>query len=191
MSLVPVADALRRLEEAGLVESRSRAGTRVRVPTASDVRDLYELREALECQSARLFAQRATPQQREALRRHAEQVDVLFNRLATSDDDPDFKFLVNSYHVQLHMMIAEHAGSRLLKDMIDRNHVLILNWLFDVTGRRTALPAGFHARLADALVSGDPETAGTAMRAHVRYGLKEISSHIGELAASEWRERRV
>jgi DNA-binding GntR family transcriptional regulator len=189
MSVVPVADALRRLAEAGLVESRSRAGTRVRVPTETDVKDLYELREALESQSARLFAQRATPQQRQALQRHAEQVDVLFNRLATSDNDPDFKFVVNSHHVQLHMMIAEHAGSRLLSDMIDRNHVLILNWLFDVTGRRTALPAGFHARLADALLSGDPETADAAMRAHVRYGLNEISSHIRELAASDWRER--
>ena len=60
MSVVPVADALRRLEEAGLVESRSRAGTRVRVPSESDVKNLYELREALESQSARLFTQRAT-----------------------------------------------------------------------------------------------------------------------------------
>lgn len=189
MSVVPVADALRRLEEAGLVESRSRAGTRVRVPSESDVKNLYELREALESQSARLFAERATPQQKLELRRHAEQVDVLFNRLATSDSDPDFAFVVNSHHVQLHMLIAEHARSLLLKEMIDRNHVLILNWLFDVTGRRTALPTGFHARLADALTSGDPDAADSAMRAHVRYGLPEISSQIRELAASEWRER--
>jgi DNA-binding GntR family transcriptional regulator len=189
MSVVPVADALRRLEEAGLVESRSRAGTRVRVPSATDVRNLYELREALESQSARLFTQRATSSQRRQLRRHAEQVDVLFNRLATSGNDPDFKFVVNSHHVQLHMMIAEHASSQLLRDMIDRSHVLILNWLFDVTGRHTALPAGFHSRLADALVSGDPDKADAAMRGHVRYGLNQISSQIGQLAASEWRER--
>jgi GntR family transcriptional regulator, rspAB operon transcriptional repressor len=189
MSVVPVADALRRLEEAGLVESRSRVGTRVRVPTEQDVKELYELREALESQSARLFTQRATPMQRQELRRQAEEVDVLFNRLATSDDDPDFRFVVNSQHVQLHMRIAEHAGSGLLRDMIDRHHVLTLNWLFDVAGRRTALPAGFHARLADALISGDAGKADAAMRAHVRYGLPEISSQIRELAASEWRER--
>ena len=189
MSVVPVADALRRLEEAGLVESRSRAGTRVRIPSESDVRNLYELREALESQSARLFTERATPREKQELRRHAEQVDVLFNRLATSDNDPDFTFVVNSQHVRLHMMIAEHAGSPLLQEMIDRNHVLILNWLFDVAGRRTALPTGFHARLADALASGDAVVADAAMRAHVRYGLPEISSQIRELAASEWRER--
>ena len=189
MSGVPVADALRRLEDAGLVESRSRAGTRVRVPTQNEVRELYDLREALESQSARLFAERATASQRREMRQLAEQVDVLFGRLAASSDDPDIKFVVHSHHVQFHMRIAEHAGSQLLTQMIDRHQVLVLNWLFDVAGRRTALPIGFHARLADALVSGDPEKADAAMRAHVRYGFNEISSRIGALSASEWRER--
>ena len=189
MSVLPVSDALRRLEEDGLVESRARAGTRVRVPTETDVRELYELREALESQSARLFTQRATPAQRLELRRLAEDVDVLFSRLATSGDDPAFRFTVHDTHVQFHMRIAEHAGSHLLKQMIERKHVLIQNWLFDVTGRRTALPPGFHARLADAIVSGDPVKADEAMRAHVRYGLSEISGQMGKLAASELRER--
>ena len=189
MSVLPVSDALRRLEEDGLVESRARAGTRVRVPTETDVRELYELREALESQSARLFTQRATPAQRLELRRLAEDVDVLFSRLATSGDDPAFRFTVHDTHVQFHMRIAEHAGSHLLKQMIERKHVLIQNWLFDVTGRRTPLPPGFHARLADAIVSGDPVKADEAMRAHVRYGLSEISGQMGKLAASEWRER--
>ena len=118
------------------------------------------------------------------------QVDVLFGRLATSADDPAFRFVVHSHHVQLHMRIAESAGSRRLTLMIERNHVLILNWLFDVAGRRTALPAGFHTRLAEALVSGDPEQADAAMRAHVRYGLVEVTGRISALAGSEWRERR-
>jgi hypothetical protein len=40
------------------------------------------------------------------------------------------------------MRIAEHAGSDILRQMIERNHVLILNWLFDVAGRRTPFPPG-------------------------------------------------
>jgi DNA-binding GntR family transcriptional regulator len=187
MSLIPVGEALRRLEEEALVESRPRAGTRVRVPTAQDVRDLYELREALETQSARLFAERSTPAQRLELRRLAEHLDVLFARLATSADDDAFRFVVNSHHVELHMRIAEHAQSPALKRMIERNHVLVLNWHFDVAARRTALPAGFHLRLAEALTSGDPAQADAAMRAHVRYGLAEISQHVGALSATEWR----
>ncbi|MGH9313178.1 MAG: GntR family transcriptional regulator [Vicinamibacterales bacterium] len=190
MSVLPVSGALRRLEEDGLVESRARAGTRVRVPTETDVRELYELREALESQSARLFAQRATPAQRLELRRLAARLDVLFTRLATKPNDAAFRFAVHNHHVQFHMRIASLAGSRLLAQMIERKHVLILNWLFDVAGRRTPLPSGFHARLADALISGDPEKADAAMRAHVRYGLTEVSRQIGALGATEWRERK-
>jgi len=190
MSVLPVSEALRRLEEDGLVESRPRAGTRVRVPSESDVRDLYELREALESQAARLFAARATPAQRRELRRLADEVDMLFGRLPTQKEDAAFRYHVHNTHVAFHMCIAEHARSALLKQMIERKHVLILNWLFDVTGRRTALPLGFHATLAEALIAGDADRADAAMRAHVRYGLSEIAGRIGALGASEWRERR-
>jgi DNA-binding GntR family transcriptional regulator len=190
MSVLPVTDALRRLEGDGLVESRARAGTRVRVPTEQDVRELYELREALESQSARLFAERATAPQREELRRLAVQVDGLFNRLQADGSDPAFRFEVHSRHVELHMRIAELAGSRILRQMIERNHVLILNWLFDVAGRRTPLPPAFHSELAEALVSGVPEQADAAMRAHVRYGLREIATQITSIETPEWRERR-
>ncbi|PYR91405.1 MAG: hypothetical protein DMF84_17360 [Acidobacteria bacterium] len=191
MSVIPVTDALRRLEEDGLVESRPRAGTRVRIPSESDVRELYELREALESQSARLFAERATRAGRDEVRRLAREVDTLFVRLGGDESGKiAFRFVVHTTHVQFHMRVAELAGSRLVRQMIDRKHVLILNWLFDVVGRRTPLPPHFHASLADALASGDPVAADAAMREHVRYGLNEISRRIGALAASEWRERR-
>jgi DNA-binding GntR family transcriptional regulator len=88
------------------------------------------------------------------------------------------------------MRIAEHAASGALRQMIERNHVLIQNWLFDVAGRRTPLPPGFHSELAQALVSGDPERADAAMRAHVRYGVAEITSQLRHITASDWRERR-
>jgi DNA-binding GntR family transcriptional regulator len=190
MSVLPVTDALRRLEEDGLVETRARAGTRVRIPSERDVRELYEVREALETQSARLFAERATPAERLALKRLARDVDALFVRLAARHAEPAFRFTVHRRHVQFHMRIAANARSGLLHQMIERKHVLILNWMFDLAGRRTPLPVHFHASLANALVSGDPERAGAAMRAHVRYGLGEVASHIAALEASEWRERR-
>lgn len=189
MSVIPVTDALRRLEGDGLVESRARAGTRVRIPTEKDVRELYELREALESQSARLFAERATPAERLEVRRLAGRVDDLFGRLATSGDDPAFRFTVHNHHVQLHMRIAEHADSGVLCQAIERSHVLVLNWLFDVVGRRTPLPPGFHSDLVEALISGDPERADAAMRNHVRYGLVEVSGQIRSVIPSEWRER--
>src|SRR6201996_7406780 len=55
MSFLPVSEALLRLENEGLVESRPRAGTRVRMPTREDVEGQYIVREALEGQGARAF----------------------------------------------------------------------------------------------------------------------------------------
>ena len=190
MSVLPVADALRRLQEDGLLETRARAGTRVRVPTEADVRQLYELREALETQSARLFAERSTPAERRAIERIAREVDRLFDRLARQGPDTAFRFEVNQRHVQLHMQIADWARSALLRQMIERSHVLIFNWQFAATVRRAPLPARFHAELAAALVSGDAAKADAAMRAHVRHGMAETSNAFSALAASEWREPR-
>src|ERR1700735_3759583 len=50
MSFLPVSEALQRLQSEGLVESRPRVGTRVRMPTADEVRGRYVVREALEAQ---------------------------------------------------------------------------------------------------------------------------------------------
>src|SRR5437762_5129130 len=107
-----------------------------------------------------------------------------------SGHDPGFRFTVHDRHVQLHMHIAEHAGSSLLRQMIERNHVLILNWLFGVSGRRTPLPPRFHAQLAKTPISGSPARADAAMRAHVRYGLEEVAGQPRNPAAPEWRVRR-
>src|SRR5215471_3896337 len=60
MSFLPVSEALLRLEFEGLLESRPRAGTRVRIPTRQDVRGHYVVREALEVQAAMRFAKVAT-----------------------------------------------------------------------------------------------------------------------------------
>src|SRR5215469_18629418 len=67
MSFLPVSEALLRLEHEGLLESRPRAGTRVRVPSRADVEGHYVVREALEVQSAMLFAAHATRDERAEL----------------------------------------------------------------------------------------------------------------------------
>jgi GntR family transcriptional regulator, rspAB operon transcriptional repressor len=57
MSFLPVTEALLRLEFEGLLESRPRAGTRVRIPSPQDVEGNYVVRQALETQAAILCSQ--------------------------------------------------------------------------------------------------------------------------------------
>src|SRR6188768_1858359 len=77
MSFLPVSEALLRLEFEGLLESRPRAGTRVRIPSREDVEGHYIVREALETQAARLFAQFATARERAELKKLAARCDAL------------------------------------------------------------------------------------------------------------------
>src|SRR5262245_52552147 len=92
MSLLPVSQALRQLESDKLVESRPRAGTRVRVPQPEEVRGQCIVREALEAQSARLCCIHATIKERLELLRMAKQLDNLYARLE-SDDDSELQYL--------------------------------------------------------------------------------------------------
>src|SRR5436305_2607205 len=78
ISVPPITEALQRLEREGLLESKPRVGTRVRVPTPLDVEDRSLLREALETQAARLFAERATSAEKKALQRMGRKVDQLY-----------------------------------------------------------------------------------------------------------------
>ena len=190
MSLVPVAEALQRLEIEGLVESRPRAGTRVKVPNADEIRERFELRQALECQAARLCAERSTFQERLELRRLAENVDALYANLAAQTSNDTSGYAVNKYHADLHMRIAEYARSELLKSEIEKNHVLIFNWLYDTTAGRRILPSTFHADLITAIVEGSPQKAEEVMRGHAIYGLKSIQHAMEPLLRENWRLKR-
>lgn len=193
MSFLPVSEALQRLENEELVESRPRVGTRVRIPLPSEVSDRYILREAVETQSARLCAERATFQQRLELRRAGEEMDDLFARTAAPSVDRDFLYSVRRFHFELHLRIAEYARSEVLRAAIEKNQVLIFNWLYDTTAERRELPPRFHRDLMEAICSGDVLKADDAMRGHIRYGLDSVVQAVQQIEAnvdSQWRLKR-
>lgn len=186
MSLVPVSQALRQLESDRLVESRPRAGTRVRVPRPEEVRGHCVVREALEAQSARLCCLRATLKERMELLRMAEQLDTLYHRFA-QEDSLDLQYVVHTHHFELHMRIAEYARCPELKEAIEKNQVLIYNWFFDLAAQRRSLPSGFHNRLLQAVTGSDPMAADRAMRLHVQYGLSETLRQVLPQHTNDWR----
>jgi DNA-binding GntR family transcriptional regulator len=186
MSLIPVAEALQRLERDGLLESRPRAGTRVKIPTVDEARSRFEMREALECQSARLCAERSTLEERLELKRAAKHVDALFARSAAEEIDKELMFAIQRYHIDLHMKIAMYARSEILRAAIEKTNVLTYNWLFDTASGRRALPPGFHQELIEAITT-DPETAESAMRSHVRYGLDGVLRAMEPPTHDRWR----
>jgi DNA-binding GntR family transcriptional regulator len=189
ISLLPVAEALKQLESDMLVESRPRAGTRVRIPTPEEVRGRCTVREALEAQSARLCCAQATMKERLDLLRMAEQLDTLYLRFR-DDDDQELQYVVHTHHFELHMRIAEFARCPELRQAIEMNNVLVHNWFFDGAVHRRALPADFHCRLLKEVTGNDPLAADQAMRAHVQYGVEETLQKILPSDKNDWRVRR-
>jgi DNA-binding GntR family transcriptional regulator len=192
MSMAPISEAMQRLESEGLVECKPQVGTRVRVPSEQDVRDRFLIREALESQSARVFCERSTLQQRQELKLMAQQMDTLMDRLDKGDSDVEFAFAVHSYHFQFHMRIAEYSGCLALQEMIRKNNVLVFNWLYDLAGHQPPHPPRFHFGLAEVLLGTDPDAADRAMRTHVRYGLEDTVRAIKSLQPDgKWRLGRA
>lgn len=165
MSFLPVSEALLRLEHEGLLESRPRAGTRVRVPTRADVEGHYVVREALEVQSAMLFAAHATRDERAELTKLAVRLDAL---LQQADGN---RFIYLTLHEKLHRRIAECTRCAALSDAISRVCAFASTWLCAM--RPVLCSQATHENLMKVLASADPATAAEAMRVHIRNGMEQ------------------
>lgn len=178
MGVRPVTEALQRLESEGLIESLPRVGTRVKMPSEQDIRGHYIVREALESQSARLFAEKSSNREREELAAMARRLDTLYEAgepdLSNKESSENYWFEVHTMHSQFHMRIAECSGCQALCAAIRRNQILVLNWLYDATFQPRPGPGYWHSKLMEALSSGSVEIADKAMREHTRYGIEEV-----------------
>ena len=165
MSFLPVSEALLRLEFEGLLESRPRAGTRVRIPSPDEVRGHYLVRETLETQAAKRFAEVASRQERLGLVKLAARVDALSRR---ENRAPYF-----SLHYQLHRHIAEGARCPVLSAAIEQTCALSSTWFCVLSRPASPRAQGRHQDLAKALTAGTPARAAAAMRQHVRWSMRE------------------
>src|SRR5438093_858935 len=163
MSFLPVSEALLRLEVEGLLESRPRAGTRVRIPTDQDVRGHFVVREALEVQAAVLFATVATAAEKRELKKLAARVDALASR-------PD-RTLYTVLHHKLHRRIGECTRCPMLSDVIEKTHALASIWFSLLRQPAPTDPPRRHQELVNALSKGRPASAAEAMREHIAVGL--------------------
>jgi DNA-binding GntR family transcriptional regulator len=163
MSFLPVSEALLRLEIEGLLESRPRAGTRVRIPSPEDVQGHYVVREALEVQAAMRFARVATPGERAELKKLAVRVDQLSVQL----DRP----LYQTVHQKLHARIAQCARCPALLDAIEKTHALASIWFCVMRKPKPDDSPTRHQELAEAVCSGDPIRAADEVRRHLEVAL--------------------
>jgi DNA-binding GntR family transcriptional regulator len=166
MSLLPVTIALLRLEYEGFLESRPRAGTRVRIPSRDDFHGHYVVREALETQAARIFAATASARERDELKRLGAQVD----ELSVGADRIRY---VTAHHL-FHRSIAEAAHCPVLAATVEHTHALASVWFCAINEEPLRQPPRRHQALAELLVEADPDRAAAAVSDHIASGERHV-----------------
>lgn len=167
VSRTPIREAIRQLQQEGLIDSDRRGGIRVAVITVADAIHLYDCRLGLEQVAAVGACENATPQQLNELRRCLVQAQLLDPTQA----EESAAELENRLQIdrRFHHIIAESSGNPWLTKLLTQ----ILNKMSLLGSRVTHRDPSVleiwaeHERVVDAILERDPQAASLAMRDHL------------------------
>lgn len=156
----PVREALQRLAHGGLVTLESHRGASVRRLELGEVRELFEVRIALECEAVALAARRIDERGLADLATLHEQSTSGVSRRVFDTID-------------LHDLIVRHAGNERLKQAVTQVNIelRLARSRSGATGGRAEEAVDEHRHLVACLASRDPDGARVAMREHLTASL--------------------
>jgi DNA-binding GntR family transcriptional regulator len=173
MSRTPVREAIRTLEQEGVLEQVPRYGTRVRKLERRDLIELYELREAVEPFAVAKAAVSALPEDILSLRSLCDEIGKLARELSKSKlpslDASQMQRLLSA-DLGFHLMLLRAAGNhRMMKIVSDSR---LLTGIFGTQRQahtRSVLEQTHreHQTILDAVEKGDAKAASRAMAEHI------------------------
>jgi DNA-binding GntR family transcriptional regulator len=162
ISRTPIREALRQLQAEGLVDAPRNRGARVRVYTADDLDDMYQLRALLEGFASRRAALRITDDGLTELRAASDRFDAL-------DPVSELDELLHE-NDRFHAVVVDAAASPLLDGML-RQVTAIPRATYRAyaafSPEEQRASSEDHHRLISALEHRDGELAELIMRSHV------------------------
>ena len=159
VSRTPIWEAIRRLEQEGIVVHTPHKGVKVRALTRQMALELYVVREALEGLAARMGARQVTPKslaQMEACLTKQSRIVEKGDAVAYSRSDHEFHSLI--YHL---------SGNKLLQEVLEDLRYKALPLAFRLGPYFTEF-LGYHREILKAFQKGDEVAAEKAMRRHNR-----------------------
>jgi DNA-binding GntR family transcriptional regulator len=172
-SRTPVREALVQLIKDGLAV-RSRHGLMVREFTFPEVREIYEVRAAVEGYAARLAAERSSA---DALAMIAE---TLRQHAMTSRHEAVDRAKVVESNADFHNAVLAASGNGRLQAVATAN----LSYFFNIEAAAVTSDEALvvaldeHQLIYDAIVARDADRAEAIVRGHVMAGLKVIESFL-------------
>jgi DNA-binding GntR family transcriptional regulator len=171
-SVIPVTEALHKLENDGLVMTIARSRTVITLPTISEMMGKYMLREVFECKMAHILCENGLSKAQEnVLRDLAADLDSC----SKNGEKPN-----PQTHRLFHYTMAEYTGYQCFVSAFNGICLYFLVCQAMSSRRRNAsVPEDLHSRIIDAIVGGDCDTAERVMREHVydsyEYVMRDIA----------------
>ena len=170
-SRAPIREAIRRLEERGLITRKPHAGTRVVSFSFDQFLELFEIREALESKACRLAANKMTEAELVRLRH------ILENHEADLSDGPENIYIDQTRDLDFHFQIAQGTKNSALIRLLCEDYYNLLrlcrkrhSWAY--TRRIKAHKE--HFRILEALEERNGELSELLMRYHINASKSEI-----------------
>ncbi|WP_035987564.1 GntR family transcriptional regulator [Leptolyngbya sp. KIOST-1] len=179
VSRTPLREALRQLQQDGLVTADVSGGLRVTTITAADAEELYDCRLALEALAVAGACTHATAEQLEAIALCVAQAE---GATANSHGSLSPEGLLNVDY-QFHHLIAESSGNRRLVSLLDSLFdAMALLRIQTLQQNPNVLDIRLeHRQIYEAILSRNSEVAVSAITQHLRASktrvVKEIEGH--------------
>lgn len=168
----PVREALRGLEESGLLRLEKNRGVFVREISLAEADEIYDLREALDELVGRRLAKRFEEPARTAVHALLAQMD----RAAAQGDAASYHMV----NLRFHDTLVEATGNAKLiatyRRLIKELHLFRLKGL--TAGGGLPVSNDEHRAIVKAIEAGDADGAGRRMRDHVRASRKRMHKGV-------------
>jgi len=184
ISRTPVREAIRDLEQEGVLEQVPRFGTRVKALGREDLVELYELRDALEPYAVAKVAGRLATDDVKLLHRYCEELKQVSEELQKrKKDKPDadtMKRLMSADMAFHHLLIRAAGNGRLLKIVAEGR---VLARIFSASRQEHNIEVidqtyRFHTNILNNIILGNSEQAARLMSDHIKASMKEALEHF-------------
>jgi DNA-binding GntR family transcriptional regulator len=163
-SIIPIIDALNRLEGEGLVESNPYTGSRVVSINNEKIADMYILREAIDVQIVRILCYTIGTSDAQPLLQMAKEIDQMAGK---SEKDTNY----DQMHYQFHLSLARLTGSKALLDEMERLQFFSLfvhaEMNYTSLEKTEEIMVASHEDIITSILKRDPEEAQSIMRKHI------------------------
>lgn len=168
VSRTPIREALKELEQEGIIERRQKRGIVLKHFTAREVKNLFEIREVLEVYAFRLACERIKEKDILVLRKISRRLDTALRKGNTWE--------ANILDLQFHSKLIDIAGNPYLIKLVKTLH--LLSQAFQISTQMVYQPEKEdpfpHDEIIKALANKNPVQGVPFLERHICYSKKKL-----------------